>query len=359
MATFSSRIMKQLASRAASAGQQPILPPTQTGVAPVGPGGTITRTVPGGPVPGPAGLPPTQSFGPGDDLRSTQINPFVGEREERFRTGTGSLYDRLLNQPDLTQAGLDRLGAFEEAGERGFQRRVQDVGRRAAALGRVGAGQTGQDLNDALIEREAELARGRRALAGELAGQQGAESRANLGVGLDAEEMARRAGFGAREELRGERDFQQGLAERAQQQASGGAGYYGGQAASTQNAAVDALSRSLVGGGAAPSRGGSGPSGVALPGGTGFQGEAGLFPGETGLPGGGSPVLQQGRPRFPVPSTLPGSGSGEVRPILQAPRPASAPTLNLQPPTTVAAPAAGVPGADILRQQLLNRKVAR
>lgn len=239
------------------AGQQPIgspLPPPPSGLA-ITPGAqpNIGPTAPP-PVGG-----PLQDFGPGNDLRSTQVNPYTGERLSGIQSGTDVLFRALQNGPNLTDAAKQ---AFDVLGQQTAERRklgIQDIGRNAARLGRLGSGMVTTDLGnleDTLQQHENQA---RQQLASQVAFSQGNEARANLGAAQGLENQIYGQGVGARNEVRGERDYQQQLAQRAQDQeilrkqlqvayqqylqqlGLQGAGLYGDQAAASQDAAANLL----------------------------------------------------------------------------------------------------------------------
>jgi hypothetical protein len=170
---------------------------------------------------------PGTAIDPNDSLRSRAFLPpedvsFDPATQRARELVSGGLEG--LQGPDRGQLAMDAFQRFQEQGEPQFQQRLQDVGRRAAALGRVGAGMTTSDLGDVTTRREQELTREQGRLSGEAAGltlqdrlaaQSGLESGAGTLAGLGGEEFNR--GIQQRGELRGERGYQGDLAERAQQ----------------------------------------------------------------------------------------------------------------------------------------------
>jgi hypothetical protein len=129
-----------------------------------------------------------------------------------------------LQGPDRAKLAMDAFQRFQEQGDPAYQTRLREVGQKAAALGRIGAGMTTSDLGDVNVRREQELLREQGRLSGEAAGlslqdrlaaQSGLESGAGTLAGLGGEEFNR--GIQQRHELRGERGYQGDLAERAQQ----------------------------------------------------------------------------------------------------------------------------------------------
>ena len=195
------------------------------------------------------------TFGPGNNLIGRQFNPtasgrlqgtqgqanvaagnVAGFQQGQFQgVGTGQ------GDPSRGELAQQRFSQLQEVGEPAFQRRLQNVGRKASAFGRIGSGVTTSELGDVLQNRERDLDLSRRGLATEAAGleigdrfsqrgeqrfergarqqfgQQDFQNRlAQLGAisGLEGQQFGQeRAG---REELRGERGFQFGADQTAQ-----------------------------------------------------------------------------------------------------------------------------------------------
>ncbi len=228
------------AAPAQGAGTQ-LARPGSTAMVPPGAGSTLTAAnipgVPGTQPPTPPGAQePFSDFGPGNDLRGTQINPAANPRLQDVQSQVDILRNRLTGAPDLTQAGLERMRVFEEESERPFQERLRGLGQRFAALGRIGSGQNEVELGRALNEREADLSRNRRLIAGELASQEGQERRANVGTAADIERQLYGQGGQGRDELREERAYQDLLARRAMEDALLRGGYERQEADRSQQA---------------------------------------------------------------------------------------------------------------------------
>ncbi len=209
--------------------------------------------VPQGPPPALTGvesntLSPTQQFGPGNNLISTQFNPnpssrlqgtqgqadtargniagFQPGQFEGIGTGTfGSGADTAAARAGISQdLGAIRGGPsrgelaqqtfqqLRESGEPQFQADLRDVGRRAASLGRIGAGLTTSQLGDVISNRERDLGLAQRGLATQAAGQEIGDRFNTLGASqgvagqLFGQDIGQ-AGFqqGLRGEQRGER----------------------------------------------------------------------------------------------------------------------------------------------------------
>lgn len=160
---------------------------------------------------------PFQPFGPGNDLRSTQINPFQSPTTQRAGELAGGALESMFATPDRAQLAADALRLFEE--QQADERRIgiQDIGREAATLGRIGSGVTTSQLGDLGLQLARERNRMERGLATEAAGQTLADRQARLAAALGTQGQYAGQEAGAREELRGERGFQQQMSQQALQ----------------------------------------------------------------------------------------------------------------------------------------------
>ena len=164
---------------------------------------------------------PTQQFGPGSNLISTQFNPVASGRLQGIQGQVDTALGALTG-PDRGELASQAFSRIQEASAPRFQSELRDVGRRAAALGRIGSGVTTSELGDVQVTRERDLDLLRRGLATDAAGRQLDDRFRTLGA---TEGVADRL-FGqersSRGELRGERGFQtaldqQGIQNRVQQ----------------------------------------------------------------------------------------------------------------------------------------------
>lgn len=106
-----------------------------------------------------------------------------------------------LSGPNRGQIAQDVFGQIRESTEPQFQKDLQNVGRRAAALGRLGAGMTTSELGDVVSNRERDLSLAQRGLASEAASRSLDDRlgvfNARLGAsGQFTNEDLARAGFG-------------------------------------------------------------------------------------------------------------------------------------------------------------------
>lgn len=226
-------------------GQQPMIQPPMPQLP-----GTMTRQLPGGliqpPVPQQPGLPapninvrpninlqpnlptpglqppqeetgPLTTFGPGNDLRDQQINPLASNR----LTGTQGMVDAagraLSGGPSLSDAAATEFRTLLDRNADQRTRGIQETGRGAARLGRVGSGMVTTDLGN-LEERlrisEDQAAAG---LSADVARGEAGNRRANLAaiMGLEGQQFGQEAG--QRGELRTERGYQADTAQNALQ----------------------------------------------------------------------------------------------------------------------------------------------
>ncbi|KKK89867.1 hypothetical protein LCGC14_2728810, partial [marine sediment metagenome] len=218
--------------------------------------------------------PPSTTFGPGNNLINRQFNPTAsgrlqgtqgqantaagnvagfqqgrfqgvapGQAEAGISAGTfGQGADTAAARAGITQdlaslrGGPSRgelaqqtFSQLQEVGEPAFRKRLQNVGRKAAAFGRIGSGVTTSELGDVLQNRERDLDLARRGLATESAGLEIGDRFSQLGATRGAagqlfgqDVTGAGVGLGLRGEARGERgarqqfgqqDFQNRLAQ--------------------------------------------------------------------------------------------------------------------------------------------------
>ena len=197
------------------------LPPTTSdpGAGPRGSSGVpqsiIDAILPGGTPPGgtppgggtPSTLPPFQQFGPGNDLRSTQINPTPSDRYNTIAEAVNQARSGLQG-PDRSALAADALDLFERRSEEAYTDRVRQTTKQAAKFGLQGAGMVNRSLADSLTTRERELADARTQAANYAAGQTLGDRLGIFGAltGEEGSQFYRDAS--GRGELRGEREWQ-------------------------------------------------------------------------------------------------------------------------------------------------------
>lgn len=119
------------------------------------------------------------SFGPGNSLIAKQIAPsssgpnnFDNEAAQYARNASVGDYSgqtqqardmilaqlqNLQNAPDRLKLAQDAYDTFQQQSEPAYQQALRGVGQKAAALGRVGAGMTTNDLTGTLGQRQLQL----------------------------------------------------------------------------------------------------------------------------------------------------------------------------------------------------------
>jgi hypothetical protein len=201
--------------------QQPFMPGA-TPLGPLAPGSPQPGTVPAplstATAPAPSigvqlgsPIPPLQttSFGPGNNLVGAQINPTASPDTAAARTQLGSLFSDIGAQaPNRLAIAQNALKTFDEQQADQEKLGVQNIGREAAAAGRLGSGMVSTSLGDLQTQLNRAREQETRGLAGEVAGQtlndrlaalSGTEGALGELSGLDTQ---------AQTALRGERGYQ-------------------------------------------------------------------------------------------------------------------------------------------------------
>lgn len=154
-------------------------------------------------------------FGPGDDLRFSQVNPLATARLRQLQGQTDTAAGAVGQGPNLTQSALDRLAELDQATTEQRRVGIQDIGRGNAALGRLGSGMVTSQLGDLEALLQARGTAARKSLAGDIATQEAADRRANAATSAGIEGQVAGQEAGARGEVRGERGYQADTAQQA------------------------------------------------------------------------------------------------------------------------------------------------
>lgn len=181
--------------------------------------GGLSAPAPGRPTsitpPPPAAAPgaPITDFGPGNDLRFSQVNPTASGRLTNLADLSTGAATKIGQGPSLSDAASKQ---FDLLGQQSAEQRklgIQDIGRSAATFGRLGSGKVTTDLGnleDVLRTREEQARAG---LSAQTAIGEGENRRADLASlyglesGVAGQEAAKRG------EVRGERGYQTDTAQ--------------------------------------------------------------------------------------------------------------------------------------------------
>jgi hypothetical protein len=187
-------------------------PPAPT-VLPDGGGGSV-------PVPpasmAPEGVvPPASTFNAENNLINSQINPGADPRLSKLQGYQDTALDKMFNGPDRNAMALDQYKTWEADTAPDYEHAITDATDAAAAHGQIRSGQLTNRYGDLSRQRALDLTTARnRYMQNALEGSIG-DIRANYSAAADAEAQANSEGRSARNETRGERDYQRSLAEQA------------------------------------------------------------------------------------------------------------------------------------------------
>lgn len=158
---------------------------------------------------------PITDFGPGNDLRSSQINPLASNRLQQTQSVVDAARGQIGQGPTLSDAARREFDLLGQQSAEQRQLGIRNIGQAAARLGRIGSGMVTTDLGnleDVLRTREEQARSG---LAADVARGEASDRRANLGAlsGLEGQLFGQEAG--QRGELRTERGYQTDSANQA------------------------------------------------------------------------------------------------------------------------------------------------
>lgn len=154
---------------------------------------------------------PISTWGGNNTLVGSQVNPVNRADTETARGMMLPALQSLQTAPDRSQLALDALKLFDDQTEAGYQQRLRGVGQQAAKLGRVGSGMTTSELNDVFVARERDRDAVKRGLANDAASQTLSDRLATLGAIGGVQGQLAGQDTAARQEVRGERDYQFGV----------------------------------------------------------------------------------------------------------------------------------------------------
>lgn len=191
---------------------------TVAGAPQVGPG---TAPIGTGMVPGSAAPsnPYLTGFAPGNDLRFQQINPYANNRLQQTQGAVDAATAALQGGPDRQQMAQDLFQSYLQQSSPEFDRTIREITQRNAAAGRLGSGMYGSNLVDAATQRQRDIAAYGTQLAYDTTNGAIQDRQNNLAALSGLENQQFNQGAAQRNELRGERTYQQGVATQAQQDA--------------------------------------------------------------------------------------------------------------------------------------------
>lgn len=158
-------------------------------------------------------------FAPGNDLRFEQINPYADPRLRQTQSAVDAATAALSGGPDRQQMARDLFQSYLQQSSPEFDRTIREITQRNAAVGRSGSGMYGSNLVDAATQRQRDIAAYGTQLAYDTTNGAIQDRINNVSTlaGLEGQQYGQAAN--GRNELRGERTYQQGVAQQAQQDA--------------------------------------------------------------------------------------------------------------------------------------------
>ena len=182
------------------------------GLSPMGPGMN-----PGAPQAPPN--PYMTGFSPGNDLRFRQINPYGNDRLQQTQGAVDAATAALSGGPNRQQMAADLFQSYLQQSSPEFDRMIREITQRNAAGGRLGSGMYGSNLVDAATQRQRDIAAYGTQLAYDTTAGDIQDRLNNVSALAGLENQQFGQGAAQRNELRGERSYQYGVGQQAQQDA--------------------------------------------------------------------------------------------------------------------------------------------
>lgn len=156
-----------------------------------------------------------QQFGPGQDLRTTQINPTASPRLQATQGNVDTVANQLANGPDRFQLAQDRFKTYSDQTDPAFQASIRSATQQAAANGAIGSGMLGTTYGNLGLQRSRDLQNERDTLFNNALEGTIGDTRANAGIlsGLEGQQYGE--GVNDQNALRGERSYQNGMEQQA------------------------------------------------------------------------------------------------------------------------------------------------
>jgi hypothetical protein len=167
--------------------------------------------------PSPGGV-PTTGYTAQNNLRNRQINPVASDPTRQAVGFTTRGLNDLYNTPDRGQIAQSTFQRLRSSTEPDFQADLRDVGRNAATFGRLGAGMTTSRLGDVATNRERFLTEESGRLSDEAASRTLDDRLGRFGASAGATQLFEGMDRGRRDELRGERGFQNQMQQQSFQE---------------------------------------------------------------------------------------------------------------------------------------------
>lgn len=166
------------------------------------------------PAPSGAGSPIT-SFGPGNDLVSAQVNPVASGRTGDTMSAVDAARNALAGGPNRSDLAAQYIDQWNQRTQPQFQHDLTDATKYAAANGRIGSGMLTNAYGDIVAQRDAARQVAQQGFATDALGGTIQDRLNNLGAlsGLEGQQYGQDAAN--RNEVRGERGYQQGLSQQS------------------------------------------------------------------------------------------------------------------------------------------------
>ena len=158
-------------------------------------------------------------FSPGNDLRFQQINPYGNDRLQRTQGAVDAATAALSGGPNRQQMAADLFQSYLQQSSPEFDRMIREITQRNAAAGRLGSGMYGSNLVDAVTQRQRDIAAYGTQLAYDTTAGDIQDRLNNVSALAGLENQQFGQGAAQRNELRGERSYQYGVGQQAQQDA--------------------------------------------------------------------------------------------------------------------------------------------
>lgn len=158
---------------------------------------------------------PITTFGPGNDLISSQINPVASGRTGDTMSAVDAARNALSGGPNRSDLAAQYIDQWNQRTQPQFQQDLTNATKLAAANGRIGSGMLTNAYGDIVAQRDAARQVAQQGFATDALAGTIQDRLNNLGAlsGLESQQYGQDAAN--RNEVRGERGYQQGLSQQA------------------------------------------------------------------------------------------------------------------------------------------------